>query len=48
VRPDGVETDVGLVLEKLVAKVEGQEVRAPRRRGGAWAAAAGLRRKRVR
>ena len=33
-RPDGIETDVAMVLEKLVTKVEGQEVRPPREGGG--------------
>ena len=34
VRPDGIETDVALVVDRLVAKVEGQEVRGAVGGGG--------------
>ena len=36
VRPDGIETDVALVVDRLVAKVEGQEVRGMVGGGGVF------------
>ena len=36
VRPDGIETDVALVVDRLVAKVEGQEVRGVVGEGACW------------